>query len=152
MVHIKTYQVPGYMFNHFYEQYLVLLTMAPRNSCLMTTITVFFCETRLVRFVVFATIDSKTRSPSPPQRSIGCSLTRKQINEFNTAIHTQESPPHKWFLVGCSSPVKRLAKHLTTPCAWCKQCLPGRPKPDVLHPGIAGMRGSMIIRLWPYMT
>ena len=34
----------GYMFNHFYEQYLVLLTMAPRNSCLMTTITVFFAK------------------------------------------------------------------------------------------------------------
>ena len=27
MVYIKTY-----MFNHFYQQYLVLLTMAPRNS------------------------------------------------------------------------------------------------------------------------
>ena len=29
----------------------------------------------------------------------------------------------------------RLAQHLTALRAWCKQCLPGRGKPDVLRPG-----------------
>ena len=32
------------------------------------------------------------------------------------------------------------------------QCLPDRPKPDVLRPGIAGMRGSMVTRLRPRTT
>ena len=35
--------------------------------------------------------------------------------------------------------------------ACCKQCLPGRWKTDVLRPGIAGVRGSVVIRLRPYM-
>ena len=35
----------------------------------------------------------------------------------------------------------RLAEHLTALCAWCKQRLPGRRKPDVLRPGPVGMRG-----------
>ena len=32
------------------------------------------------------------------------------------------------------------------------QCLPGRSKSDVLRPGITGMRGSMVMRLQPYMA
>ena len=40
--------------------------------------------------------------------------------------HPLASPPHKRFLIGCSSPFMRLAEHLTAPRAWCKQCLPGR--------------------------
>ena len=39
-----------------------------------------------------------------------------------------------------------------SPLLRCKQCLPGRPKPDVLRPGIGGMRGSTVIRLRPCMT
>ena len=31
--------------------------------------------------------------------------------------------------------------------SWCKQCLRGWSKPDVLRPGVAGMRGSVVIRL-----
>ena len=38
----------------------------------------------------------------------------------------------------------RLAERLTVLRAWGKQCLPGRWKPDVLCPGIVGMRGSMV--------
>ena len=56
--------------------------------------------------------------------------------------------------VGCSSPFSvRIAQHLTAPRAWCKQAsnqsLPGRGKPYVLRPGIAGMRGSRVIGLRP---
>ena len=50
-----------------------------------------------------------------------------------------------------SSPFTRLAELLTALRAWCKQCLPGRSKPDVLRPGIVGMRGSIVIRLRPCM-
>ena len=64
-------------------------------------------------------------------------------------MHVQESPPHKRFLVGCSPPSMRLAEHITALRAWCKQCLPRRWKIDVLRPGIAGMQGSTVIRLWP---
>ncbi|CAN0286800.1 unnamed protein product [Laminaria digitata] len=42
-------------------------------------------------------------------------------------------------------------QHLTALRAWCKRCLPGRWKPDVLRPGIAGVRGSRVIRLRPSM-
>ena len=34
----------------------------------------------------------------------GSGHTGKQVNSFDTVIHMQESPPHKRFLVGCSSP------------------------------------------------
>ena len=40
-------------------------------------------------------------------------------------------------------------KNLTALRAWCKQCLPGRLKPDGLRPGIEGMRGSMVGRQRP---
>ena len=43
---------------------------------------------------------------------------------------------------GCSSTFMRLAEHLTALRTWCKQCLPGWCKPDVLRPGILGMQGS----------
>ena len=49
---------------------------------------------------------------------------------FTICPHTltvyQESPPQKRFLVGCSSPFMRLAKHLTPLRAEGKQYLPGR--------------------------
>ena len=39
--------------------------------------------------------------------------------------------------------------HFEALCARCKQCLPGRLKPDVLRAGIVGTRGSIVIRLQP---
>ena len=39
---------------------------------------------------------------------------------------TCRSPPHKWFLEGCSSPFMLLAEHLTALRVWCTRCLPGR--------------------------
>ena len=50
-------------------------------------------------------------------------------------------------------PFMRLAEHLTIRFALgaSNQRLPGRRKHDVLRPGIAGMRGSMVIRLRPCM-
>ena len=75
-----------------------------------------------------------------------------EIYQFTDAvIHMQENPPLKLFLVGCSSPFLRVTKQLTAIRAWCKQCLPGQRKPDVLCPGNVGMRGPMIIRLRPCM-
>ena len=52
----------------------------------------------------------------------GSGYTGKQINSFNAVIHMQESPPHKRFSVGCSSPFLRLAEHLTALRAWCNVC------------------------------
>ena len=49
-----------------------------------------------------------------------------------------------------SSPFTRLA--VTVLRAWCKQCLPGRWKPDAHRPGVVWVRGSFVIRLWPCMT
>ena len=43
----------------------------------------------------------------------------------------------------------RPAGHLTALRTGCKQCRPGRWKPDMLRPGIVGKRGSMVIRLRP---
>ena len=66
-------------------------------------------------------------------------------NSVDAVIHMQESPPQKRFLVGCSSPFMRLTQHLTVLRAWCNVFLVGA-KPDVLSPGIVGMRGP----LWSY--
>ena len=54
--------------------------------------------------------------------------TGKQINQFirRSRPCVQKSPPHKRFLVGCSSPFMRLAEHLTVLRAWCQRYLPGR--------------------------
>ena len=51
-----------------------------------------------------------------------------------------------------SSPFMRISQHPTELRAWCKQCLPGRLKPDVLRPVIVGTRGPMVTRLRPCMT
>ena len=66
----------------------------------------------------------------------------------------QENLPQKRFLrvVGRRSPFMRPAQHPAALRARCKQCLPGRRKPDVLRPGIVGMRRSRVIRLRPRMT
>ena len=42
-----------------------------------------------------------------------------------------------------STPPPPLLQHLAALRAWCKQCLPGRLKPDMLRPRIVGMRGSI---------
>ena len=55
---------------------------------------------------------------SNPIAVSGRGHTRKQINSFDAVIHMQESPPHKRFLVGCSSPFTRLAEYLTALHAW----------------------------------
>ena len=76
---------------------------------------------------------------------------RTRTSSLDTVIPCP-SPPRTRFLVGCSSPVMRLAQHLSALRAWCKQCPPGRWKPNVLRPGIVGMRRSMVIRLRPCTT
>ena len=41
--------------------------------------------------------------------------------------HPYASPPHKRFLVGCSSPLMRLAGHLTALWAWYEQLVGENP-------------------------
>ena len=67
----------------------------------------------------------------------------RYVNSLDAVIHMQESPPQKQFSVGCSSAFMRRSQHLMAPDAWCNQCLPGRLTPDVLRPGIVGMRGCL---------
>ena len=55
---------------------------------------------------------------SNPVAVSGSGHDRKQIDSFDAVIHMQESPPHKRFLVGCSSPFMRVDEHLTTLRAW----------------------------------
>ena len=75
----------------------------------------------------------------------GSVYTGKQINSFDTAIHMQESPPHKRFSAGCSSPFMRLAEHLTRRFVFSASnaCLIGK-QPHALRPVIVGMRGSVV--------
>ena len=79
--------------------------------------------------------------------------TRKQSNSLalpsiSKKVSTRcRSPSYERFLEGCRPPFMRLAEHPTALRAWCKQCLLGGSKPDVLRAGIVGMRGSIIIRL-----
>ena len=61
----------------------------------------------------------------------------------------RRSPSYERFLEGWSSPFMRFAEHLTALRAWCKRRLPDWWKLDVLRPGMVGMRGPMVIRLWP---
>ena len=61
------------------------------------------------------------------------------LSLFRSGSHS----PLTRFLVKCGSPFMRLAEHLTELRAPCTRCLPGRRKPDVLRPGIVGMRGSI---------
>ena len=63
---------------------------------------------------------------------------------WRSHIHMQQNPLQKRFLV-CSSPFMRLAQHPKALRAWCKKCLPARWKPDVLRPGIVGVRGSIMV-------
>ena len=45
---------------------------------------------------------------------------------------------------GSKPPPSRIVEHLIAFRAWRQQYLPGRRKPDVLRPGIVGMRGSTV--------
>ena len=79
----------------------------------------------------------------------GSGYTRKQINSFEAVIHTQESPPQKRFLVGCGSPLMRLAQHLTFCFALDTNnicCLVG-DNPTCSVPALSGCEG-----LWSYDT
>ena len=66
------------------------------------------------------------------------------------------SPLHERFRVGCSLPLIRLGEHFTAIRASCKRCLPGRWKPDMLRPGIVGVRRAilynMVIPLRPWVN
>ena len=53
---------------------------------------------------------------------------------------------------GLSSLVLRILYASRLGRARCQQCLPDRRKPDVLRPGIVGMRGVDVIRLRPCMA
>ena len=67
---------------------------------------------------------------------------------FDAVIHTQESPPHKRFSLGCRSLFMRLAKHLTVLRAWfyiAMSCLVGE-NATCSVPALWGCE-SMVIRL-----
>ena len=52
---------------------------------------------------------------------------RQKTNRYIRRCYPmQENPPPEGFQVGCSSPIMRLAEHLTALRAWGKQCLPDR--------------------------
>ena len=82
--------------------------------------------------------------------AFGSGRTRKQIKSLDAVIHTQESPPQKRFLVGCSSTLMRLAQHLTALRAWCyivlysasDVCLVGE-NPTCSVPALQGCEGLL---------
>ena len=82
--------------------------------------------------------------------------TRKQINPSDAAIQMEGSPPHKRFLVGCSSPFTRLAGRFMALHAWCKQCLPVRWNPTCPASALQGRDGIAMaygqMPLQPCMT
>ena len=61
-----------------------------------------------------------------PMLSLEVATPENKSIHSTLSFHIHERPPQKRFLVGCSSPFKRLAQHLTALRAWCKQYLPGR--------------------------
>ena len=86
---------------------------------------------------------TKKNAKSPPYIAVfGSGHTRKQINSVDAVIHTQESPPHKRFLLGCSSPFMRLAELLTALRAWLQNnvCLVGE-NPTCSVPALSGCEG-----------
>ena len=68
--------------------------------------------------------------PAPPNNSLALSSISKKVS-----TRCRRSS-YERFLEGCSSPFMRLAEHVTALRAWCKQCVSGRRKPDVLCPGV----------------
>ena len=61
------------------------------------------------------------------------SVLRAVLGRMQFTLHATRRTPH-----GASRMVQAMS-------AWSTQCLPGWRKPDVLHPGIVGMRGSTVI-------
>ena len=101
----------------------------------------------------------KLSTPSPPPPPpLWSDHTKKQSNSLvllsiSKKVGTRcRSPSYERSLERCSSPFMRLAEHLTALRAWCKQCLSGWSKPDVLRPDIVRMQGSMVIRLRPLLV
>ena len=81
--------------------------------------------------IIFSTPPPRTKSAFYPTPS---SASKAILSRVQLTLHATRRTP------------------LTPLRAWCKQCLPGRSKPDMLRPGIVGMRGgSMAIRLRPCM-
>ena len=80
----------------------------------------------------------------------GSGRTRKHKNPFQPVIHRQKITHDKprsasqAVVVRCNLPFRRLAEHLTARRAWCKQCVPGWSKPDVLRPGIVRVQGYFL--------
>ena len=77
--------------------------------------------------VVLRSVQGKTPQRQLRYTSYCClwkCLHRKKSQLIEAVIHAR--PPHTRFLVGCSSPFIRFARHHTALRAWCKQCLPGR--------------------------
>ena len=84
----------------------------------------------------------------------GSGHTRKQMTSFEAVIRcakkyvqrtARESPLYKWFLVRRCSPFTRLAEQFTALRALVHAMSAWSVKPDVLRPGIVGMRGSKTI-------
>ena len=77
-----------------------------------------------------------------------------RLLKIDAVIHMQKGPPQKRFFEGCSSPFMRLAQHFAACFALgaSKRLALSVEKNDVLRPGIAGMSGSMAIRLRPCMS
>ena len=77
--------------------------------------------------------------------------TRKQINSWTLPSVCKNNRLKSGSYYMMQLTLRATRQHLTALHAWCKQCLPGRFQPDVLRPGVVGMRGSMVIRLRPCM-
>ena len=71
------------------------------------------------------------------------------------------SLPHTRLLAGRRSPYLRLVQYRTALRAWCKQCLPGRRKPDVRrchplqqrkHNVLKSTSQAVLVRMWPIIA
>ena len=76
----------------------------------------------------------------------------------NKSVHStlsfkiQKVLPHRWFLLGCSSPFLRLAQHLTALRAWCKKFFLVNESPMCSVPALQGCEGLWSYDYRPYMT
>ena len=76
----------------------------------------------------------------------------KPINSFDAVIHMQQStqkvPESAWHAVlsrmQLTLHTTRSTPHVSLRQAWCKQCLSGRSKPDVLHPDSVLYRNARV--------
>ena len=103
----------------------------------------FRCDVvRTLLFQASYACDPLLRLPLPPRI---CSLEAVVRMVCKKPAQGEEIPPHKWLLVGCSSPFMRLAEYLTAVRfalgARDDVCL-GKTQRAPYHTGIVGMRGS----------